>query len=120
MCHPLGPGVSDLRWLPGGAIAGTTKSGALVVLGPGRVQRTLRGTWGGDNVPDRDYPRYGKLLASGRLDLGPLMSKSYGLADVNAALDDLERGAAVRPLLEIGAQASGLASRSLRSSSPGC
>ena len=53
--------------------------------------------------PDRDYPRYCKLLMAGRLDLEPLLSKSYGLADVNAALEDLERGRAARPLLEIGA-----------------
>lgn len=71
--------------------------------------KRLLGTWGGDNVPDRDYPRYCKLLASGRLDLEPLLSRSYGLAGVNAALDDLEFGHAVRPLLDIAGIAQGLA-----------
>ena len=37
------------------------------------------------------------------------LSKGYGLADVNAALDDLEHGRAARQLLEIGAMAQGLA-----------
>src|SRR5690606_10940669 len=27
--------------------------------------KSLLGTWGGDCVPDRDYARYGRLLASG-------------------------------------------------------
>src|SRR5262249_48964192 len=63
--------------------------------------------WGGDNAPDRDYPRYCKLLMSGRLDLEPLLSRSYGLADVNAALDELERGKAARPLLDIAGAAGG-------------
>ncbi|HEY3788219.1 MAG TPA: zinc-binding dehydrogenase, partial [Urbifossiella sp.] len=94
------------------------QGGAAVVIGNARFGSTLEidprelnmgkrllGTWGGDNVPDRDYPRYCKLLSSGRLDLEPLLSRSYGLGDVNAALDDLEQGRAARPLLEIGIQA---------------
>jgi S-(hydroxymethyl)glutathione dehydrogenase/alcohol dehydrogenase len=91
------------------------QGGAAVVIGNARFGSTLEidprelnmgkrllGTWGGDNVPDRDYPRYCKLLMSGRLDLEPLLSRSYGLADVNTALDDLERGQAARPLLDVG------------------
>lgn len=94
------------------------QGGAAVVVGNARFGSTLEvdprefnmgkrllGTWGGDNVPDRDYPRYAKLLAAGRLDLEPLLSKSYGLADVNTALDDLEHGRAARPLLAINAEA---------------
>ena len=64
------------------------QGGAAVVIGNARFGSTLEidprelnmgkrllGTWGGDNVPDRDYPRYCKLLASGRLDLEPLLSR---------------------------------------------
>lgn len=90
------------------------QGGAAVVIGNARFGSTLEidprefnmgkrllGTWGGDNVPDRDYPRYCKLLTAGRLDLEPLLSKSYTLADVNAALDDLEHGRAARPLIDV-------------------
>jgi S-(hydroxymethyl)glutathione dehydrogenase/alcohol dehydrogenase len=93
------------------------QGGTAVVIGNARFGTTLEvdprefnmgkrllGTWGGDNVPDRDYPRYCKLLTAGRLDLEPLLSGGYGLADVNAALDDLEHGKAARPLLDIGGQ----------------
>jgi S-(hydroxymethyl)glutathione dehydrogenase/alcohol dehydrogenase len=91
-----------------------SQGGAAVVIGNARFGTTLEidprelnqgkrllGTWGGDNVPDRDYPRYCKLLSAGRLDLEPLLSRSYSLADVNAALHDLEHGKAARPLLDI-------------------
>jgi S-(hydroxymethyl)glutathione dehydrogenase / alcohol dehydrogenase len=97
----------------GGAaiVIGNARFGSTLEIDPRELNlgKRLLGTWGGDNVPDRDYPRYCRLLASGRLDLEPLLSKAYGLADVNAALDDLEGGRAVRPLLEIGAAAQGLA-----------
>jgi S-(hydroxymethyl)glutathione dehydrogenase/alcohol dehydrogenase len=95
------------------------QGGTAVVIGNARFGSTLEvdprefnmgkrllGTWGGDNVPDRDYPRYCKLLASGRLNLEPLLSNGYRLADVNAALNDLEHGKAARPLLEISSTAS--------------
>jgi len=62
----------------------------------------LLGTWGGDTVPDRDLPRYCSLYRYGRLHLEPLISQAYPLADVNVALDDLEAGRAVRPLLDLG------------------
>lgn len=91
----------------GGAavVIGNARFGSSLDIDPRELNmgKRLLGTWGGDNVPDRDYPRYCKLLTTGRLDLEPLLSKCYGLADVNAALDDLEHGKAARPLLAIGA-----------------
>ncbi len=45
------------------------KHGAALNLNPAVFNqgKSLMGTWGGDSVPDRDYPKYGKLLASGPL-----------------------------------------------------
>jgi S-(hydroxymethyl)glutathione dehydrogenase/alcohol dehydrogenase len=84
-------------------VVGNARFGETLAIDPRELNqgKRLLGTWGGDNVPDRDYPRYCKLMAAGRLDLEPLLSHSYRLADVNAALDDLERGCAARPLLDI-------------------
>jgi len=94
----------------GGAavVVGNARFGEKLEIDPRELNqgKRLLGTWGGDNVPDRDYPRYCKLMAAGRLDLEPLLSRSYRLADVNAALDDLERGCAARPLLDIAGRAS--------------
>lgn len=94
------------------------QGGAAVVLGNARFGETiafdpqqlnqgkrLLGSWGGDSEPDRDYARYCRLLASRRIDVSPLLSTPYPLERINAALDDLEAGRAVRPLIDMAAVA---------------
>ena len=63
--------------------------------------KQLRGTWGGDNNPDIDFPRYCQLVKFGRLNLDPLMSSPYSLSDINQALSDLANGCVVRPLIDM-------------------
>lgn len=84
-------------------VIGNAKFGDKLEFDPRELNmgKRLFGTWGGDNVPDRDYPRYARLMASGKLDLEPLLTKSYALSEVNAALDDLEHGRAARPLIQM-------------------
>jgi S-(hydroxymethyl)glutathione dehydrogenase / alcohol dehydrogenase len=67
--------------------------------------KRLLGTWGGDSVPDRDFPRYCRLIAAGKLDVEPLLSRTYRLEEINQALDDLERGEAARPIVQMQAAA---------------
>lgn len=91
-----------------------SRGGTVVVVGNARFGETMQidprelnqgkrlvGTWGGDNQPDRDFPRYCQMLADGRLDLGPLVPKTYALSEINAALDDLEAGLVPRPLIKL-------------------
>lgn len=89
----------------GGAavIVGNAKHGQTLEIDPRELNqgKRLLGTWGGDNVPDRDYPRYARLIAAGKLNVEPLLGRSYGLHDVNVALDDLERGLCTRPMIEM-------------------
>lgn len=89
----------------GGAavVVGNAKHGQMLEIDPRELNqgKRLLGTWGGDCVPDRDYPRYGRLVASGRLNIEPLLGRTYDLLDINAALDDLERGLCARPLIEM-------------------
>ncbi len=89
----------------GGAavVIGNARQGEYLQLDPKQLNlgKRLLGTWGGDNWPDRDYPRYCKLLSSGKLNLEPLLSKVYALKDVNDAIDDLEEGRVQRPLLDL-------------------
>ena len=63
--------------------------------------KSLLGTWGGDSVPDRDYARYGRMLASDRFPIAALLSKPYRLADAGQALDDLAAGRVGRPLIDM-------------------
>jgi S-(hydroxymethyl)glutathione dehydrogenase/alcohol dehydrogenase len=84
-------------------IVGNARSGETLAIDPGQLNqgKQLRGTWGGDNWPDRDYPRYCKLIDCGRLNLEPILSEPLPLERVNEALAMLERGAVGRPLLKM-------------------
>lgn len=85
------------------AVIGNARYGARAEIDPAQFNqgKRLLGTWGGDTVPDRDYPRYMRLLASGRLDLGALISRSYKLAETGAAIDNLEAGDDLRPMIDM-------------------
>ncbi len=84
-------------------IVGNAKKGEMLCLDPSWFNqgKRLLGTWGGDNLPDRDFPNYCKLVSSGKLNLKPLFSKVYSLNDVNRAIDDLESGGVIRPLIDM-------------------
>ncbi len=84
-------------------VIGNARHGAELVLNPGVFNqgKSLMGTWGGDSVPDRDYPRYGKLLAAGRFPVRDLLSAPYPLAKATEALSDLAAGNVGRPLIDM-------------------
>jgi S-(hydroxymethyl)glutathione dehydrogenase / alcohol dehydrogenase len=91
---------------PQGGIAvvvGNARHGEMLEIDPRWLNqgKQLRGTWGGDNVPERDFPRYQRLVAAGRLRLEPLLGKSYALGEVNRALEELEQGTVARPILDM-------------------
>ncbi len=101
------PGVMDqainaTRMQGGRAVViGNARHGATLTLNPGVFNqgKSLLGTWGGNSIPERDYPRFGRLLASGRFPLGELMSKPYRLSEATRALEDLAAGTIGRPLI---------------------
>jgi len=84
-------------------VLGNARFGEKLQIDPRELNngKQLRGSWGGDNKPERDFPRYFELLSSGKLNVKPLMDKSYPLASINQAIDDLERGSVTRPLIEM-------------------
>jgi S-(hydroxymethyl)glutathione dehydrogenase/alcohol dehydrogenase len=84
-------------------IVGNARHGEVLQLDPHQFNlgKRLLGTWGGDNWPDRDYPRYGKLVAAGKVPVELLLSRAYALRQINDALQDLENGAAARPLIDM-------------------
>lgn len=88
-------------------VIGNAPHGEMLTLDPREFNqgKQLRGTWGGDNVPDRDFPRYASLVSSGKLRLSPLLSRPFALEAINEALESLERGVSVRPLVEMAAGA---------------
>lgn len=84
-------------------VIGNARYGAELTLNPGVFNqgKSLMGTWGGDSVPDRDYPRYGKLLGGGRFPVRDLLSAPYSLAKATDALADLAAGKVGRPLIDM-------------------
>ncbi len=84
-------------------IIGNAHFGETVILDPSMLNqgKSLLGTWGGDSRPDRDYGKYCRIVASGRIDLKPLISKIYPLEEINQAIADLENGITIRPLIDM-------------------
>jgi S-(hydroxymethyl)glutathione dehydrogenase / alcohol dehydrogenase len=79
-------------------------SGEKISLDPHHLiaGRSIRGSWGGASIPDRDVPRIAALWQAGKLPLEHLISsRRYSLDEVNEALDDLAKGIALRPIIEL-------------------
>ena len=55
-------------------------------------ERKYVGSIGGSSRPDRDFPRYVRMYKEGELDLDALVTRRYGLDQINEAVAALERG----------------------------
>ena len=63
--------------------------------------KQIKGTWGGMSNPDIDIPKFSEFYKAGKLPLEKLLTKRYKLSQINEALDDLEKGVVLRPLIEM-------------------
>jgi S-(hydroxymethyl)glutathione dehydrogenase / alcohol dehydrogenase len=54
--------------------------------------KELRGSHGGDAVPQTDIPRYAALYHSGRIRLKELVTERFSLADINTAIERMRDG----------------------------
>ncbi|WP_310498981.1 alcohol dehydrogenase catalytic domain-containing protein [Sandarakinorhabdus sp.] len=61
--------------------------------------KTIIGSYMGSAIPARDVPRYIALWRAGRLPVERLLSGIRPMSEINAALDDLASGAAIRQIL---------------------
>ncbi|MFL5827490.1 MAG: zinc-dependent alcohol dehydrogenase family protein [Thermoleophilaceae bacterium] len=92
------------------AYAATRRGGTTVSVGlphPDRMlsipavslvaeERTLRGSYLGSCVPERDLPRFIEMYREGRLPVDRLLTHRISLDEVNEGFDRLARGEAVR------------------------
>ncbi len=62
-------------------------------------ERTLRGSYIGSSVPQRDIPRYIALYRAGKLPVNRLMGERLSLDDINRGFDRLATGEAMRDVL---------------------
>ena len=84
-------------------VVGNAPHGERFCLDPCQLNqgKKLLGTWGGDWVPDRDFPRFLDLYSSSEADLTQLISKVYSLEKINQAIEELSSGSVVRPLIDM-------------------
>lgn len=66
--------------------------------------RTIVGSYLGSAVPRRDIPRFVELWRTGRLPVERLVSSHIGLEDINAGMDELASGNALRQVIEFPAE----------------
>ncbi len=64
-------------------------------------ERTLKGSYLGSCVPERDIPQYIEWYRAGRLPVDKLLSERIRLEDINGAFDRLAAGASIRQVIEI-------------------
>ncbi|MBN2545430.1 MAG: zinc-binding dehydrogenase [Spirochaetes bacterium] len=57
---------------------------------PLHFEKVLKGTEGGRTVPDRDIPKYIRLIDAGKLDLKQLVTDRYDFDKINDAIADLQ------------------------------
>lgn len=95
------------------AITATRRGGTAVLVGMPRMDQTVSlgafdlfygakkilGCHYGSARVRTDFQRWIDLVEAGRLDFSPVISSRYALADVNAALQDLQEGRVLRGVL---------------------
>ena len=63
-------------------------------------ERTIKGSYLGSAVPQRDIPRYIEWYRAGRLPVNRLLSEHLVLDDINEGFDRLARGESVRQVVQ--------------------
>jgi S-(hydroxymethyl)mycothiol dehydrogenase len=61
---------------------------------------SVKGSWYGDCLPERDFPLLVELFQQGRFPLGDFVSERIGLDDVEEAFHRMERGEVLRSVVE--------------------
>jgi S-(hydroxymethyl)glutathione dehydrogenase/alcohol dehydrogenase len=72
---------------------------------PIHFNKVLTGSHGGDAVPQLDIPRIIRLQRAGRISFDGIITHTYPLAQINAALDQVRSGGAGRVLIDLSAAA---------------
>jgi len=62
--------------------------------------KTVTGTVQGDINPQIDIPRYIDLYMNGKLPIDKLITKTYGLDEINQAFEALEKGQVIRSVIK--------------------
>jgi Zn-dependent alcohol dehydrogenase len=86
---------------PGGkaVLVGLTAMGTDTPISAARLvrqEKAVLGSYYGTANTNRDFPLILDLYMAGKLDLGALVSQTYGLAEINRAFEDMLSGEIAR------------------------
>ncbi|UCG66390.1 MAG: NAD(P)-dependent alcohol dehydrogenase [Deltaproteobacteria bacterium] len=81
-------------------LLGAVAAGTEVILDMDKIMngRTVRGIIAGDSIPDLFIPKLIELYRQGRLPFDRLIT-FYPLDDINQAVEDMEKGRVIKPIL---------------------
>ena len=63
--------------------------------------KKILGTWGGETVPQRDFPLYARAYLRGELPVDRLITHCFGLKEINEAFEVLQKGGAGRIVIKM-------------------
>ena len=63
--------------------------------------KKIYGSWGGAAVPDRDIPRFAKIISKNLKWTKYMQSRVYHFNEINKAIKDFKLGVVLRPIIKI-------------------
>ena len=75
--------------------SGTNLPGSVIT----RTEKVIRGSFYGSVLPQRDFPMFLDLYRNGKLMLDELVTRRYGLEDINEAYQDMLTGEVARGII---------------------
>ena len=83
-------------------VAGMAPLGAVLNIAPFEflLGKTITGSVQGEINPFEDVPRYVDMFMEGKVPFEKMITKSYGLEEINEAFEALEKGEVVRSVIK--------------------
>ena len=68
---------------------------------PLHFKKILKGSHGGDSIPDTEIPRYIRLINKKKMTLDNMITNEFKLTEINKAIDLLRSGRAGRIVIKM-------------------
>ena len=82
-------------------LAGVPKNKITIYSLPLHFKKILKGSHGGDSIPDIEIPRYIRLINKKKMTLNNMITNEFKLTEINKAIDLLRSGKAGRIVIKM-------------------
>ena len=82
-------------------LAGVPKNKITIYSLPLHFKKILKGSHGGDSIPDIEIPRYIRLINKNKMTLNNMITDEFKLTKINDAIDLLRSGKAGRIVIKM-------------------